>query len=440
MQEGCKYKHEIPKDEETRRAIGFREFPNWPREELPIQTKAAPALHKPWRRQDGKSEFPRPSGHSSRMANSPATVHGTPKPMARGNNQTSTGVAPHGPTANTQYNPNPAAFAAPPQHFPTYANHMAQQRSLSQGGQSFVGIGAAENYQQRQAQNLSPPSYYQPTSHVLNGGHPGNSSPPKQPPISRPTNLGQSSATEQQKNAGASTRGMAPDHHIVNKASGFSGAGMSASNSYQAQTNARQGYNGMQPNTWNPQSNAPTSMGVNFISPSSDSTHSGSQAIYTPSSVPTVTPTPNIGSAFSSLNGNGTSDIRTGTPAHYNAKAFANNGNLTVKGRGPIQFGRDSPAPSNNGARNAPQAATVAVESDAISVTSNQPRHRILFREEGEPEFVMNSPEPKPSSIVKGAHGLKKHGKKAHAAPAAKSAKGKMMGNGYDLLDDHQQS
>ncbi|CAD6567035.1 MAG: hypothetical protein ASARMPRED_000474 [Alectoria sarmentosa] len=439
MQEGCKYKHEIPKDEETRRAIGFREFPNWPREELPIQAKPAPALHKPWRRQDGKHSPPGASGPSNRGVASPAAAHGTPIILARGNNQASAGASTLSPATNAQYNTNATAFTAPHQHFPTHSNHTAQQRPFSQTGQSFLGNGAAENYQQGAAQkNTSPPSYNQFASHVMNGGRSGSSSPPKQPPISRPTNLGQSSVGQQLNNTGASTRKVAPDYHILNRASGLSAGSTSASNGNQRQNIARPVYSGF-PNNWNPQTNAPTSMDISFIAPSSESNRSGSQAVYTPTYTPvsaSTTPNPNNGNAFGSLNGNATSDSRTGTPAYNNGNAFTNNNNVAVKGRGPVQFGRDSPVPSTGSARNPFQGSTPAEGFDAASITSPPIQHRVFFREPGQPEFVTNPPEPKSSQNGKAASGLKKHAKKAHATNGAKSAKGKMSGNGYEVLVD----
>lgn len=430
-QTGCRYKHEIPKDEETRRAIGFRELPNWPREELSVQAKPAPALHKPWRRPDGKPGFP--------GAPNASNASGTPIILARGNNQASAGASAQGSAANTQYHPNASVFTAPHQHFPTHANPMLHQRTFSQGGQSFLGNGAAENYQQRSAQNnISPPSYNQSASQVVKGGRSGSSSPPKQPPISRPTSLGQSLAGQKHNNTGASSRKVAPDHHIVNRASGLSGSGLFTSGGNQTQLNARQGYSGM-PNNWNPETNGPTSMDISFIAPHSESTRSGSQAVYTPTYTPpsaSNTPIPNNAIAFGSSNGNAASDSCAGTPAHHNGNAFAaNTGNVPVKGRGPIQFGRHSPAPSVGSARNLLQASAIAEESDATSITSPPVQHRVYFRREGEPEFVTNPPEAKSSQNGKAAHGLKKHGKKVHAANG-KSAKGKMSGNGYDLLVD----
>ena len=457
MQEGCKYKHEIPKDEETRRAIGFREFPNWPREELPIQSKPAPALHKSWRRQDGKHEGSGGPGRANRAASSPAaaarrapnvlargnsqatagssaqahaTAHPTPNVLARGNSQATAGASAQVPAANPHYNPSAAVFTAPQQHFPNQVSHMAQQRLFSQGGQPFLGNGAAENFQHRPAQNNTlPPSYNQSASQANDGGRSGSSTPPKQPPISRPTNVGQSPVGQQQNNNAPSVRRVAPDHHIVTKVSGASGIPSTAQN------NARPVYSGM-PNNWNPQTNAPTSMDISFIAPpSADSTRSGSQALYTPNytSSASATPTPNVNNAFSNLNGNTTSDGRVGTPAHNNGNSFANNGNVpVVKGRGPVQYGRNSPAPSHSSARNPVQAFTAADESDATSITSPPVYHRVLFREPGQSEFVTNPPEPK----NKVATGPKKHAKKSHAANKGKSAQSKMSGNGYDLLGD----
>ena len=443
MQEGCKYKHEIPKDEVTRRAIGFREPPNWPREEMPIRPAAA--LNKLWRRQDGKPEVPGAPGPSHRRIASPAAAHGTPASLARGNSQAPAGASTQGAAANKQSNTNATVFMAPHPHFPTHANHMAQPRPFSQGGQSFLGNGAAENYQQRPAQkNISPPSYSQSASQVVNGGRSGSSTPPKQPPISRPTNLGQSLVGQQQNNTGASPQRVAPDHHIATRASGLSGGGASASSGNPAQTNVRQEYSGM-PSNWHPQTNTPTSMDIRFIAPSSDSTRTGSQAVYTPNYTPnttSTTPTVNNSNAFGILSGNAKSDSRAGTPAQHNGNAFANNSNVPVViGRGPVHFGRNSPAPSTGSARNPLQASTTADETDVASITSPPVLHRVLFREPGQPEYITNPPEPKGGQNGKAAHGAKKHGKKAHGANGGKSARNKMSGNGYDVLvdmHDHQ--
>lgn len=459
MQEGCKYKHEIPTDEETLRSIGFRDFPTWPREELPINTKPVPALHKPWRRQDGKPEGLGTRSPPKRGAASPAAAKGTPIVLARGNNQASASASTHGPTAHThhtQHKANAPAFAAPYHHFPTHANAMAHQRPFSQGGRPFLGNGAPENYQQRPAQNrASPPAYNRgingpPTYNQgisgppaydqgINGGRSGRSSPPQQPPISRPANLGQFPADQKQSDTGASTRKVAPDYHFLNKASGISGSGAPAPGGTQAYNNASKGYSGM-PNNWSPLANAHTSMDIKFIAASSDTTGSSSHPIYTPdytTNGTSATPTLNNANTFGSLNGNATSDSRAGTPAHYNGNSSsANNGNVEVKGRGPIHYGRNSPAPSNGSARNPFQASTIAEESDTASITSPPIQHRVFFREPGQPEFVTNPPEPKSNQNGKATHGPKKHGKKAHGAHGAKSAKHKMSGNGYELLID----
>ena len=443
MQEGCKYKHEIPKDEETRRAIGFREFPNWPREELPVHTKPIPALTKPWRRPDGKPDFSGTRSSPKRGHASPAGAKGNPIVLARGNNQASATASTQGHAAHTQYNPNATAFPAPHQHFPTHANNVAPHRPFSQAGHSFLGNGAPENYHQRPAQNhASPPPYNQSALQGINGGHSGRSSSPKQPPIGRPSNwLEKSPVGQQQNDAGAPSRKVAPDFHIVNRASGLSGGGASAPGGNQAYNHGRQEYSGM-PNNWSPltNTNAPTSMDISFIAPSSGSTHSGSQAIYTPNYTPnsnSATPTLKNANAFGSLNGNATSDSRAATPAQYNGNSsFANNNNVPVKGRGPVQYGRDSPAPSTGSVRNPFQASAIAEESDAASVTSPPIQHRVFFREPGQPEFVTNPPEPKSSHNGKAAHGLKKHGKKTHGAHAVKSARNKMSGNGYEVLID----
>lgn len=187
------------------------------------------------------------------------------------------------------------------------------------------------------------------------------------------------------------------------------------------------------PNNWNPQTNAPASMDISFIAPSSASTRSGSQAVYTPTYTPnsaSAPPNPNMGNnAFGTSTGTAASDSRASTPAHYI-------GNVPVKGRGPVQFGRDSPAPSTGGARDTLPAPTHAEESDATSVTSPPVQHRVFFRKPGQPEFVTNPPEPKGGQNGRAPHGLRKHARKVHAANGGKSAKGKMSGNGYDVLVD----
>ena len=64
MQEGCKYRHEIPKDDDTRLQIGVRTYPTWPRED-PVAAPRPPIGKKPsqekkppfqstWRRSDAK--------------------------------------------------------------------------------------------------------------------------------------------------------------------------------------------------------------------------------------------------------------------------------------------------------------------------------------------------------------------------------------------------
>lgn len=213
----------------------------------------------------------------------------------------------------------------------------------------------------------------------------------------------------------------------MNRASGISGGAAAKLSGKQAQNNARPSYSGM-PNNWNPQTNAPTLMDISFIAPPSESTRSGSQPVYTPNYTPisaSAAPIPKVGNAFGSLNGNATSDSRAGTPAHYNGNSFANNNNndVRVKGRGPVQFGRDSPVSTDAG-------------SDAVSITSPPPRHRVFFREPGQPEFVTNPPEIKSSQNGKAAHGAKKHVKKVHATNGGKSVKGNMSGNGYEVLAD----
>ena len=209
------------------------------------------ALHKPWRRQDGKHESPGAPGPSNRGVVAPTTVHGTPNTMARDNGRPLADVSPQAVANNAHYYPNVTAFAAPQQHFPTHASHTTQQRlpTPTQGGQSFLGNAGPENHQQRPSQNnASPPAYNQPGSQTMNGGRLDSTTPPKQPPISRPSNLGQSPVNHQQHNMGASVRRVAPDYHILGRASGLSGADTSAMTGNLVPMHARPVYSGMHNN------------------------------------------------------------------------------------------------------------------------------------------------------------------------------------------------
>ena len=408
-----------------------------------MPARPTPAINKSWRRQDGKPqvakpELPRAPGPSNRGVQSTAAAHGTPNTMARANSQPSAGTSTQATAANSQYYPNVMAFGSPHQHVSTHADHTTQQRPFSQGAQSFLGNGASGNHHQRSSQNNESPPSYGLHPQMMNGGRSGSSTPPKQPPISRPTNLGNSSVGQQQHSTGTSSRRVAPDHHALGRASGLSSSGVPGLNVNSAHIKPRPVYSGMH-NNWNPHTNAPTSMDISFIAPS-DSTRSGSQAVYTPnftssndSATPTIT--------FGSMNGITTSQSRADTPAaqhhHHNNNAFANNVNApAVKGRGPILYSLTSPSPSTGSTpNNLQQTSATADESDATSVTSPPVQHRVFFREPGQPEFVTNGPEPKKDNS-KSAHGLKKHGRKSHGGNGAKSAKSKMSGNGYDVLTD----
>ena len=604
-QEGCKFKHEMPKDPEVLRALGFREIPAWYRQEMAALNKPRAAMNnKSWRNQGGKPEVPSAPGPSNRTAASPATMHGNPKTVPRHNGHSSASHSPHGsatihgppkaiprnnthasasvmpqraatmhgtpkamphntthisasvsphgtasmhgtpkamphdnphisagmmpqgpaavhgtpkaiprnttqisasmmpqglvtmngtpnaiprahshisasispygtvamhgtpnaisranshnsashspygtatmpqgPSASTQYESNTLAFAAPHQHFPVHVNDMASQRPFIQGGQSSNGSSPAENFQHRQVPHLTPPPYYTSASDVVHRAHSDNSTPPKQPPISRPTSLGQTSSIQPQSNTEASTRTYAPDHRVVNKDSGISISSKYVSDGNPVQDLTLQPYGGMQPSASKSQMTVPALMDINFIAPSSESTRSGSHTIYTPSSANT-TPTHNIGTSFDKSNGNVISDPSAGTPSDYNGKTLANHANVPAKGRGSVEFSfNSSPAPTSHTAPQAPTSVASVGESTTTSLTSPTYYHRTMFREPGQPEYVCNPPEPK-SSNQNGKAAThngspKRHGRKGRAAnAAANSAKGKMSGNGYDVPID----
>ena len=144
MQEGCKYKHEIPPDDETRLAIGVRTYPSWPREDPesaprppPVKTWQAskPEHQQSWRRQDNKGAQAELSGAQkpSHRVNSPrVSINSSGSSIARFTPSSSapTSVTQQR-TQNGSRHPSQIAVVDATQHFPSHASYLNQQHSNS---------------------------------------------------------------------------------------------------------------------------------------------------------------------------------------------------------------------------------------------------------------------------------------------------------------------
>jgi len=151
MQEGCKYKHEIPPDDETRLAIGVRTYPTWPREDPvtaprppPLKAWQVPPVSKPdikqsWRRHEAKGaaqvELPGPQRSPQHVtppqASGPVPMFTHPLPGSFSPAVTSGSRQPTNAQSGPVQHISPANAA---QHFPSYVNHAKQQSSHAQAG------------------------------------------------------------------------------------------------------------------------------------------------------------------------------------------------------------------------------------------------------------------------------------------------------------------
>ena len=183
MQQGCKYLHVIP-DEATLLSIGIRGIPRWVKEQMPaprhdVFPKHRPAVSRDWRRRASRAG----------QLNEQAT---TPHHQARTTLSPSTTINHPSAPATKHSNVPSLLFSPPAQHFPTHANHMAQQHPLMSPFiskskavptpfRSTTSAAAASYQRQIQAHNgAAQPIPPTPTSAVH------RYSPPTQPPISRP--------------------------------------------------------------------------------------------------------------------------------------------------------------------------------------------------------------------------------------------------------------
>ena len=134
MQEGCKYKHEIPPDDETRLAIGVRTYPTWPRED-PVSNPRPPPVkdwqgQKPanpqgWRYKDGKGGQAELPGLQDKSPHNNASQASS---VASGPSKTQAAGSSPAPTSSTHHTA-PIATVNANQHFPSHTNHKAQQQT-----------------------------------------------------------------------------------------------------------------------------------------------------------------------------------------------------------------------------------------------------------------------------------------------------------------------
>jgi len=239
MQEGCKYKHEFPEDEETRSAIGLRKLPTWMRDDPAVPIKPIPAAFSAntWRRpgsQPPQAELsvgakPSPQNPFSSSANNGRRFT-QPQNGTRSNSPAVLPPAAQAAQAsfmqpqNSNYNNHAqqVPFFGPPQHhFPSHASHNTQQQSRpisgkfvnSNGnghGHNSPAVISAHSFSRQIPTNGTNSSYHQPTASVM---QPRGSSPPTQAPIGRPASNSQSSAPNAHVDGQQQTRGRTDDQH-----------------------------------------------------------------------------------------------------------------------------------------------------------------------------------------------------------------------------------
>lgn len=185
MQEGCKYKHEIPPDDETRLAIGVRTYPTWPREDPTPPPKPAkpwqaqkPALQQSWRRQESQGTHKGNSREKVSATPARSTTRPQSNPSASVPTTVSTNMMQNGFKAPAQ-NGKPGTA-----HFSSNDNHALQQQSGNTPN-SFHGNGsyqaapsAAESFNRQSAHIAS----HVPTNQSANVETYGLQSLPPNPP------------------------------------------------------------------------------------------------------------------------------------------------------------------------------------------------------------------------------------------------------------------
>ena len=157
MQEGCKYKHEIPPDDETRLAIGVRTYPTWPREDpvtaprpppIKVFQVLKPEIQGSWRRQEAADAQVKSSGSQKTFLRTAPLESSVPN---SGSSQTQSSASPPAKFSgsrqpmNLPSRPPPQIAAAnADQHFPSYANHSVQQNARAQDGRPVIVRDSAQ--------------------------------------------------------------------------------------------------------------------------------------------------------------------------------------------------------------------------------------------------------------------------------------------------------
>lgn len=219
MQEGCRYKHEIPPDDETRLAIGVRTYPTWPREDPtppPRPAKAwqgqKPALQQSWRRQDGRGPqaellglhkgVDRPDVPSTPAPSSTRSQSGSSQPIRNGSK----------PLLHTAMptTPQPATSAS---HVSRQQSHgQASTSGLINGKGSFQAAAptAAESFNRQSTHIASHATCNQSASTGANAFQPSLS---RQPFTSRPAPTMQASNKNTQATVPPPTKGSPSTQH-----------------------------------------------------------------------------------------------------------------------------------------------------------------------------------------------------------------------------------
>ena len=392
IQEGCKYKHVIP-DIDTLREIGIRTFPRWVREdpssplaEVTDWRKPNAAFRQDWRRQNSQPahvELP----ESPSVSHRPAFPHVTSPAPGFVHHQ----PPPHSPRPvvrqpNQPFPVQQPAFMPLTQHFPAHATYTAQHQPRPQAINPFYNpmnspfqSATTESYKRQSQPFPSATSYNHQPHSAMNAR---SSLPPTQPPISRPAPtvqpvpVKQPSAAQEAINGFVSGASVPPDYRVLTK--------------------------------MNEQNNGAASVGMNSMQPlipSPDSTRPVNVPPYTPNRTPVNHPK------------NGVATFAAG----FNQNIFATHGIDATKlnGNAPAKVNSNT-ATNTNGMHSRTQ--------------SSEPKHRRLFVNPGEEQYVTNPPdEPKARSQYAG----KKHGHSNGKAYGGKNSQPTKKRQGGELLVEY---
>ena len=458
MQEGCKYKHEIPPDDDTRLAIGVRTYPTWPREDpvsaprpppVKIFQPPKPALEQPsWRRREvkgGQAAGPAHQKLSNRIS--------LPSAAARGR---SSAEAPIPSASRATVNPL-AKFASgnAAQHFPSHSEFFRLQQSQD-NADTTQGDGhnqQATSIKAGLTTGQAPTAVHHPgpsgSSNIIEHSPLPQTSHARQPARQNVSVASQTPLSSQKKdspfnNPFARRLASHTNVHPNIPAGDFGFEALSVSNTagpssdpppympiqtpnaaFNSDGNTRAGSN--DPNKV-PANKQGTTSGYQTSSTNPNASHS---RINTPASSSNITQGAFNGNSDTSAGAKNhdadiasnaatraaTPSISDGTsPARHNSKAGFSflemdpaiigsriQNPVSIKGRGPVLYNPKA------------EATTGAVEGgstrhrfeDARSaMVSPPPIHRRLFRAPGEPEYVTN---PLEEAHSKSHRTLKKH-------------------------------